>query len=104
MASCDHIVRNISAEDVVARLDKGLIGAKASHLADFDIGTFPSISPPSLQEIPQLSTGVPFHFLKWIHRSNNSDIALVTLQNQSDKKILKIVSTEQINVHGEQKY
>ena len=91
MASLDHSVRNVSTENVVTLLDKGLAGGKAQHLADFDIGTFPRLSLPSMQEIPRLATATLFHFSQWIHRSNNSDLALVTLQNESDTKILRIV-------------
>lgn len=90
MASSDFNAHCVSTESLVARLDKGLSGGKARHLADFDIGAFPSITPPN-QDIPKLATGVTFRFFKWIHRSNNSDLALVAMRNDSEVKVLKMV-------------
>ena len=90
MASLNSSAHIVSTEGVVARLDKGLRGGKVEHLTDFDIGVFPRIAPPD-QEIPKLATGVTFHFSKWIYRSNNSDLALVSMRNESDMKILKMV-------------
>jgi hypothetical protein len=91
MASLDHSVLDIPTKSVMAQLDHGLPGGRAEHLAHFDIGTFPSIPQPAMQTIPMLATTTCFHFLKWLHRSNRSDLALVTLPNESDIKVLKMV-------------
>src|SRR5947209_14885660 len=90
MASSESNVHCLPPEALQARLQQRAPGRTPAHLATFDIGTFPSVVPPPTQEIPQL-TGVNFEFLKWIHRTNNSDLALVRSQNTSDLKILKIV-------------
>lgn len=88
MASSDCIV---DVEILEARLRTREPGRTPAKLAILDIGTFPTSPPASTQEIPERAAAENFHFLKWIHRSNNSDLALVTLQNDSNLKILKIV-------------
>lgn len=88
MAASDCIV---NVEILEARLRNREPGRTAAILAHLDIGTFRSIPPASTQEIPKRAPAEEFHFLKWIHRSNNSDLALVTLKNDLDLKILKIV-------------
>jgi hypothetical protein len=85
-------VSKLSVTDLEERLKHRPPGRTAAHLAHLDIGDFPNISPPTTtQELPQLPPAEKFHFRKWIHRTNNSDVALVTLQNDSKLKILKIV-------------
>jgi hypothetical protein len=91
--SSDRTVHSLPVEILEARLKQRPPGRTPAHLAYLDIGTFPSISPGSLREIPKRPQGEKLHFLKWIHRTNNSDLALVALQNDSDLKILKIITT-----------
>jgi hypothetical protein len=78
--------------DLEERLKSRRPGRTPTHLADLDIGDFQSIPPSTTrQEISAPVSVGKFHFQKWIHRTNNSDLALVTLQNDSNPKILKIV-------------
>jgi hypothetical protein len=91
MASLNHSVLHVPTKSVMAQLDHGLPGGTVEHLAHFDIGTFPSIPQPAMQTIPMLATTTRFHFLKWLSRSNRCDLALVTLPNASDIKVLKMV-------------
>lgn len=92
IASHDIGVYCLPVNVLDARLKKRPPGRTPEHLAHLDIGPFPSIPPASTPDIPKRPSGENFHFLKWVHRSNNSDLALVKLQNDADLKILKIVT------------
>lgn len=87
-------VVKLSVTDLEKRLKHRPDGRTPAHLAHLDIGDFPSISPSTTttaQELPQRSPAEKYHFRKWIHRTNNSDLALVSLPNDPNWKILKIV-------------
>ena len=91
MASVDYRDYVLNIETLEARLKHRRPGRTPAILKHLDIGTFPHISPASTQEVPQRPPDEKFHFLKWVHRSNNSDLAVVKLQNDPVMKILKIV-------------
>lgn len=87
-------VSKLGVDDLAARLQNRPPGKTPAHLEKFDIGKFPSFSPPTAPKVPQRPLVERFHFRKWIHRTNNSDIALVTGQVDSGPKALKIHKSE----------
>ena len=86
-------VPKLPIDVLAARLKQRPPGRTPEHLLHLDIGEFSSIPSSMIRDIPQLPPGEKFHFRKWIHRTNNSDLALVTLQNDPKPKILKIVTS-----------
>ncbi|KAF7502181.1 hypothetical protein GJ744_006770 [Endocarpon pusillum] len=82
---------SLSVTELEKRLKNRRPGRSPSHLAHLDIGTLPSVAAHSVQKIARRRSDERFHFLKWLYRSNNSDIALITLPNDANEKVLKIL-------------
>ncbi|KAF7507346.1 hypothetical protein GJ744_010663 [Endocarpon pusillum] len=64
---------------------------EAKFFPELDIGEFPSRVPADSKPHPELDDKVSFRFVRWLHRSNGSDLALVELPNHP-LRVLKIVS------------
>jgi hypothetical protein len=73
-------VHELPVKVLVTRLTERPSGRTRAHLTHLDIGTFPTTSTVHDVEIPKRPPGEEYRFLKWIHRTNDSDIALVTLR------------------------
>lgn len=86
MASNDCTICCLPIETLEAGLSNRPYGRTPEKLALLDIGTFPSIPSPSTRDILQRPPDGKLRFVKWIHRTNNSDLALITLQNDSGLK------------------
>lgn len=61
------------------------------NVALLDIGEFPESSPSTSKSPPELGCDEKFHFLKWLHRSNGSDLAIVD-HVKHGRRVLKMVS------------
>jgi hypothetical protein len=97
MASYDVDIHCLPVEVLDARDSQWwLPGRTPGQFAHLDIGIFPEISPALRQEMHK---GPPaekllFSILKYMHTTNNSDLALVRVkvQKDADLKILKMVT------------
>lgn len=64
---------------------------EAKFFNNLDIGEFPDRVPADRKPLPEPDDKLNFRFLRWLHRSNGSDVALVELPNHPPS-VLKIVS------------
>lgn len=87
----NHIPHLLPVKELEKRLRERPPGRTPKHLKRLDIGGFPSVVEKT-SAIPEVKE--EFYFRKWIHRTNNSDLALVTLPNDSNLKVLKIYKRE----------
>lgn len=92
MASSDMSAHEMPIEELLARLDHRPPGTTPAYLAKLDIGIFPS-TLYTKEDLRQLNAvDHTFHFLRWIHRNNGSDVALIKWKDQPGLHVLKIVS------------
>ncbi|ERF68467.1 hypothetical protein EPUS_03785 [Endocarpon pusillum Z07020] len=54
---------------------------EAKFFCELDIGEFPSRVPAGSKPFPELDDKLNFRFVRWLYRSNGSDLALVELPN-----------------------
>ena len=64
---------------------------EAKFFRELDIGEFPGCVPADSKPLPELDDKVSFRLVRWLYRSNGSDLALVELPNHP-LSVLKIVS------------
>jgi hypothetical protein len=64
---------------------------EAERIDQLDIGNFPESTSAASECLEELASDKKFVFRKWLHRSNNSDLALVDHVSHGTV-VLKIVS------------
>jgi hypothetical protein len=64
---------------------------EARFFDQLDIGGFPNATPAASQSLRELGSIPGLRFLKWLHRSNGSDVALIEHSSHA-LRVLKIVS------------
>ena len=76
MKSAQHY--KVPVDTLLARLE--IFQTATERVLDqFDIGEFPECTLATSQSLPELDPMVGFLFLKWLYRSDSSDVAPVKL-------------------------
>lgn len=60
-------------------------------VGQLNIGEFPESPAGASEHLPEIQSNENFHFLKWLHRTNGSDLAVV-VHAKHGHRVLKIVS------------